>query len=82
MLIITRTDYRKTVIEINDIFKHLYTDHEIQQPRERQQAPVLHNNISTYAQTLTKFYEANPILTTSSNKRLKIQFQEDTLSSK
>ena len=42
----------------------------------------MHTNVSTYAQTLTKFHGANPVPTNLSNKRLKIRLNEDTMSSK
>ena len=39
-------------------------------------------NVSTYTQTLMNFHEASPVPTNSSNKRLKIRLNEDTMSSK
>ena len=81
-LITTKTDYRKAVIEVNEMIKYVYPDRETKTPRERQQAPIIHTNVSTYAQTLMHFHEANPVPNSMSNKRLKIRLNDDTLSSK
>ena len=81
-LITTKTDYRKAVIEVNEMIKYVYPDRETKRPRERQQAPIIHTNVSTYAQTLMNFHEANPVPNSMSNKRLKIRLNDDTLSSK
>lgn len=48
-LITTKIDYRKVVIEVNDMIKYIYPDRELQTQRERRQAPIIHTNISTYA---------------------------------
>ena len=72
----------KAVIEVNEMIKYVYLDRETKTPRERQQAPILYTNVSTYAQTLMIFHEANPVPNTMSNKRLKIRLNDDTLSSK
>ena len=70
--ITTKTDYRKAVVEVNEMIKYVYLDRETTTQRGRQQAPIMHTNVSTYAQTLMNFDEANPVPTNSSNKRLKI----------
>ena len=64
------------------MIKYVYPDRETTTQRGRQQAPIMHTNVSTYAQTLMNFDEANPVPTNSSNKRLKIRLNEDTMSSK
>ena len=81
-LITTKTDYRKAVIEVNEMIKYVYPDRETKSSRERQQTPIIHTNVSTYAQTLMNFHEANPVPNSMSNKRLKIRLNDDTLSSK
>ena len=64
------------------MIKYIYPDRETITQRERQNAPIMHTNVSTYAQTLMNFHEANPVPNTLSNKRLKIWLNDDTLSSK
>ena len=80
--ITTKTDYRKAVVEVNEIIKYIYPDRETTTQRERQQAYIMHTNISTYTQTLMNFHEASPVPTNSSNKKIKIRLNEDTMSSK
>ena len=60
----------------------VYPDRDTITQRTRQQVPIMHTDVSTYAQTLMNFQEANPVPTNSSNKRLKIRLNEDTMSSK
>ena len=62
--------------------KYIYPDHELQTKRERIQAPIIHTNVFTYTQTLMNFHKAHPIPTNSSNKILKIRFQDETMLSK
>ena len=64
------------------MIKYVYPDQETTTQRGRQQTPIMHTNVSTYAQTLMNFHEANPVPTNSSNKILKIRVNEDTMSSK
>ena len=61
---------------------YIYPDRETKTKRERQQAPIMHTNVSTYAQTLMNFHKTNPVPNTLSNKRLKIRLNDETLSSK
>ena len=42
------------------------------------ESPLIHNNVSTYAQALMHFHESNLVLDTSSHKRLNLQFNEKT----
>ena len=61
---------------------YIYPDRETKTKRERQQAPIMHTNVSTYAQTLMNFHKTNPVPNTLSNKRLKIRLNDEKLSSK
>ena len=70
--ITTKTNYRKGVVEVNEMIKYVYPDRETTTQRARPQVPIMHTNVSTYAQTLMSFHEANPVPTKSSNKRLNI----------
>jgi len=62
-LITTKKDYRKAVVEVNDMIKYVYSDRKTTTQRARPQAPIMHTNVSTYAQTLMNFHEANPVTT-------------------
>ena len=64
------------------MIQYVYPDRETTTQRGRQQAPIMYTNVSTYAQTLMNFNEENPVPTHSSNKRLKIRLNENTMSSK
>ena len=64
------------------MIKYVYPGRETTTQRERQQVPIMYTNVSTYAQTLMKFHETNPVPTNSSNKRLKIRLNEYTFLSK
>ena len=48
----------------------------IQYTSPQYESPIIHNNVSTYAQALMHFHESNPVLDTTSHKRLKLQFNE------
>ena len=63
------------------MIKYVYSDRENTTQRERKQAPTMHTNVSTYAQTLMIFHEASPVPNNSSNKRLKIRLHDNTMSS-
>ena len=47
---------------------------------QRNNPPINHNNVSTYAQALMKFHESNPVPTQASQKRLKLQFNSKSIS--
>ena len=49
---------------------------------QRSNIPIIHNNASTYAQALITFYESNPVSTQSSKKRLKLQFNTNSIPEK
>ena len=58
-----KTEYRKAVVEVNDMIKYVYSDRKTTTQRARPQAPIMRTNVSTYAQTLMNFHEANPVTT-------------------
>ena len=54
-----KTNYKKTLSKVTDMLKHVYPDKTKHQTNERLPAQILHNNISTYSQTLMSVHEAN-----------------------
>ena len=61
-MITTKTDYRKAVREVNSMVKYIYPnqpDREIQ-TNERHPSLSIHNNVSSYSQSLMHIREANP----------------------
>ena len=66
------------------MIKYVYPEREEdeRQDYQRENSPVIHSNVSTYAQALMDFHEENPVPTHHSNKRLKMQFSEQTPMSK
>ena len=66
------------------MIKYVYHNREEDERQDYQSenTPIIHSNISTYAQALTLFHEENPVPTQLSNKRLKIQFREQTPTTK
>ena len=84
-LITTKTDYKKASIEAKDMLKYIYpnrpTNH-IQYSSPPNESPIIHNNVSTYAQVVMQFHESNPVPETSSHKRLKLHFHEKSNSNK
>ena len=72
----------KAVVEVNEMITYIYSDRETTTYRERQQDPIMHTNVSTYAQTLMNFHKVNPVSNKLPNKRLKIRLNDDILSSK
>ena len=58
-LITTKTDYRKALTEANDMIKYIYldkTNKEINMSSQRNNTPIIHTNVSTYAQALMSFH--------------------------
>ena len=54
-LITTNTDYKKASIEAKDMLKYVYPNrvtNDIQYPSPQKEIPIIHNNVSTYAQAL------------------------------
>ena len=49
---------------------------------QRSNTPIIHNNVSTYAQALMTFHESNPVPTQASQKRLNLQFNSNSISEK
>ena len=61
-MITTKTDYRKLVKEVNSMVKYIYPnrpDREIQ-TNERHPSLTIHNNVSSYSQSLMQIHETNP----------------------
>ena len=58
------------------------TSTDIQYSSQQNEDPIIHNNVSIYAQALMKFHESNPVPETSSHKRLKLQFNKKSNSTK
>ena len=83
-MITTKKDYKLAVKEVKTIVKYVYPDREEDERQyyQRENNPVIHSNVSTYAQALMNFHEDNPVPTNNSNKRLKMQFREQTPTSK
>ena len=70
--------------EVKAMIKYVYPERkeEERQDYQRGNKPVIHNNVSSYAQVLANFHDDTPVPTNNSNKRLKIQFREQTPTSK
>ena len=52
-MIMTKIDYKKVMIEVNERVKHIYPDRpteDLQTPRHNNKIQIIHINISTYAQ--------------------------------
>ena len=79
-MITTKKDYKLAVKEIKTMLKYIYPEREEyeRQDYQRENTPIIHSNVSTYAQVLMVFHENNPVPTNHSNKRLKMQFREQT----
>ena len=78
-LITTKSDYKKASIEAKDMLNYIYPNrvtNNIQYTSPQYENPIIHNNVSTYAQALMHFHESNPVPDTTSHKRLKLQFNE------
>ena len=79
-MITKKSDYKHAVKEVKAILKYVYPDREEDERQDYQSenTPIIHSNLSTYAQALIFFHEENPVPTRLSKKRLKIQFREQT----
>ena len=66
------------------MIKHIYPERDDDERQEYQRAntPIIHNNVSTYAQALILFHEDKPVPSNDSNKRFEMQFREQTSTSK
>ena len=66
------------------MIKYVYPERKEaeRQDYQRGNKPVIHNNVSSYAQVLADFHDETPVPTNNSNKRLKMQFREQTPTSK
>ena len=72
-MITTKTDYKRTVKEVKTMLKYVYPEKEDErQDYQRENTPIIHSNVSIYAQVLILFHEDNPVPTNHSNKRLKM----------
>ena len=83
-MITTKTNYKHAVKKVKAMIKYVYHNREEDERQDYQSenTPIIHSNISTYTQALTLFHEENPVPTQLSNKRLKIQFREQTPTTK
>ena len=66
------------------MLNYIYPEREEdeRQDYQRDNTPLIHSNVSTYTQALMLFHEDNPAPTNNSNKRLKMQFRQQTPTSK
>ena len=71
-------------MEVKTMLKYIYPEREEdeRQDYQRDNTPLIHSNVSTYTQALMLFHEDNPAPTNNSNKRLKMQFRQQTPTSK
>ena len=84
-LIIAKTDYIKALIEVNNMIKYIYPDRTniyYRTYNQRSNIPIIHTNVSKYAQVLMTFNEANSVPEQASQKRLKLQFNSNSISAK
>ena len=84
-LITTKTDYKQATKEAKDMLKYVYPNRKTTDNHYLSQlnhTPIIYNNISIYAQVLMQFHESNPVPEPSSHKRLKLLFNEKTISTK
>jgi len=83
-MITTTKYYKHAVMEVKTMIKYIYRERKEDERQDYQRAntPIIHNNVSTYAQALMLFHEDNPVPTNNSNKHLKMQFREQTPTSK
>ena len=51
-MIATKKDYEKAVVEVKSMIKYIYPDREEEERQEyqRENTPIIHNNVSTYTQ--------------------------------
>ena len=83
-MITTKTEYKHEVKEVKAMIKYVYPDREVdeRQAYQRTNIPIIHSNISTYAQALIIFHDDNPVPIKLSIKCLKMQFREQTPTTK
>ena len=83
-MITTKTDYKNIVKEVRTMIKYVYPDREEDERQDyrSENTHILHSNISTYAQVLMLFHYENSVPTNLSNKCLKMQFREQTPTTK
>ena len=80
-LITTKTDYKNALIEAKDMVNYIYpqrTTKELNLSNQRNNTSIIHTNLSTYTQALVQFHESNLVPETSSHKRLKLQFNDNS----
>ena len=78
------TDYKNAVDEVKGMIKYVYLDREEDERQEyqRKNTPIIHSNVSTYAQALMLFHDDNSVPPKLLYKHLKIQFREQTPTTK
>ena len=67
------------------MLNYIYPNRKItdtNQLSQRNNIPILHTNVSTYAQALIQFNDSNPVPETSWHKRLNLQSNEKYISTK
>ena len=64
-MITTKKDYKLAVMEVKTMLKYIYPEREEdeRQGYQRENTPLIHSNVSTYAQALMLFQEDNPVPT-------------------
>ena len=79
-MITTKIDYKIAVKEVKTMLKYVYPERkeDERQDYQRENTPIIHSNVFTYAQALMLFHEDIPVPTNDSKKRLKMQFRKQT----
>ena len=62
-MITTIKEYKQAVVEVKTMIKYIYPEREDNERQEYQRAntPIIHNNVSIYAQALMLFHEDTPV---------------------
>ena len=84
-LIATKTEYKKTLFEAKEVVKNIYPQRsniDLNTARQSMITPIINTNVLIYAQALMQFLESNPVQDNSFQKRLKIQFNENSITTK
>ena len=67
------------------MMKYIYPDKvniDFNTYNQKSNTPIIHTNVSTYAQALMTFHESNPVPAQATQKRLKFQFNSKFISKK
>ena len=73
-MITKKSDYKHAVKEVKVMLKYIYLNRKKNERQKYQSknTPIIHSNVSTYAQTLMLFHKEKPVPTQLSNKHLKM----------